>query len=165
MLGFEGNMKDKQADGKDVFFMTKALVQAGRASELGEVPVGALVVRDGLILARAYNKKESWHDPTAHAEILALRKAAKKLQSWRLDGCQLYVTLEPCVMCMGALVQARIGRVVYGATDPKAGGCGSLYDLSSDNRLNHSFQVTRGLLAQEAGDLLRDFFKTLRKNR
>ncbi|VAV83986.1 tRNA-specific adenosine-34 deaminase [hydrothermal vent metagenome] len=163
MLGFLRNMKVAMASEKDVFFMTAAMAQATRAAALGEVPVGAVIVRDGLILARAYNKKETGLDPTAHAEIIALRRAAKKLGSWRLDDCRLYVTLEPCVMCMGALVQARIGSLVYGATDPKAGACGSLFDLSSDVRLNHRFKATGGVMEQETGELLKVFFRALRK--
>ncbi len=148
---------------KDLFFMKKAMAQATRAEALGEVPVGAVIVRDGLIVARAFNKKETAHDPTAHAEIIALSRAARKLGTWRLDGCQLYVTLEPCVMCMGGLIQARIGRLIYGATDAKAGACGSLYDLSSDSRLNHRFSVTSGVMQQEGGDKLKAFFRALRK--
>lgn len=145
--------------------MMKAMAQAERAAELGEVPVGAVIVRDGIVLARGYNKKESRHDPTAHAEIIALRAAAKKLGSWRLEGCELYVTLEPCVMCMGALLQARIKRLVFATEDPKAGACGSLYDLSNDMRMNHRFKVKSGIMQKEASLILKDFFRTLRKTR
>ncbi len=139
------------ARNKDLFFMKKAMAQAARAEALGEVPVGVVIVRDGLIVARAFNRKETGCDPTAHAEIIALRRAARKLGTWRLDDCRLYVTLEPCVMCMGGLVQARIGSLIYGATDVKAGACGSLYDLSSDDRLNHRFPFNGGVMQQECG--------------
>lgn len=154
--------KDKPTMQDNGFFMGKALAEARKAGSLGEVPVGVVIVRDGVVLARGHNKKESAGDPTAHAEIIALRSAARKLGNWRLEGCEVFVTLEPCVMCMGALVHARIGRLVFAATDKKAGACGSLYDLSQDRRLNHCFEVTRGVMEEEAGELLKGFFKGLR---
>jgi tRNA(adenine34) deaminase len=157
--------KDAAHASEHGFFMTKALAQARRAGSLGEVPVGVVIVRDGVVLARAYNKKESANDPTAHAEIIALRRAAKKLGNWRLEDCEIFVTLEPCVMCMGALVQARIRLLVFAATDTKAGACGSLYDLSQDARLNHRFKVVRGVMEEDASSLLKGFFRDLRNSR
>lgn len=146
----------------DSEWMRRALDLAREALTLGEVPVGAIVVRDGQILGQAYNLRETLHDPTAHAERLALTLAGRALGSWRLDGCTLYVTLEPCPMCAGAIVQARIPRVVYGASDPKAGACESLYRLASDPRLNHRALVEGGLLADECGEVLREFFRPRR---
>jgi tRNA(adenine34) deaminase len=125
---------------------------------MGEVPVGAVVVRAGRILAQSFNLRETLHDPTAHAERLALTWAGRSLGSWRLDGCVLYVTLEPCAMCAGAIVHSRIARLVYGATDPKAGACESLFQLVSDTRLNHRVPITAGVLAGECGDVLKEFF-------
>jgi tRNA(adenine34) deaminase len=138
--------------------MVEALSLAREAATGGDVPVGALVVVDGQILGRGANRTEAWQDPTAHAEILALREAARGLGSWRLTGATLYVTLEPCSMCAGACVLARIERLVYGADDPKAGMCGSLENLVEDARLNHQIEVVRGVAADEAGKLLREFF-------
>ena len=142
--------------------MAHALTMARRAAEHREVPVGAVVWRDGMILASRHNERESTCDPTAHAEILALRDAAARIGSWRLDGALVAVTLEPCPMCAGALQQARVARVVYGATDPKAGALGSLYNLSADPRLNHEFEVTPGVMADACRALLSDFFADLR---
>lgn len=141
--------------------MKKALLLAKKAAEKDEVPVGALIVREGKIIARAYNKRETLKSPTAHAELLAIQKAAKKLGGWRLPGCTLYVTLEPCPMCAGAIVNARIPIVVYGAPDPKAGALGSVYDLAQ-GRLNHTPQVISGVLQKECGDVLSDYFKQKR---
>ena len=138
--------------------MRDALASARRALTHGDVPVGAVVVKDGVVIARGRNAREKDGDPTAHAEILAIRKAAKKLGSWRLDGCTLYVTLEPCAMCAGALVLARVDRLVFGAADPKAGFAGSLGDLVRDARLNHRLEVTAGVRAEDASALLRSFF-------
>ncbi len=132
---------------------------------MGEVPVGAVVVRDGEVLAVAANERESLQDPTAHAEILALRRAATALGTWRLAGCTLYSTLEPCPMCAGAAHAARIFRLVYAAPDRKAGYAGTLHDLPGDSRLNHTFPYESGLLEAEAAAILRNFFKTRRKNR
>jgi tRNA(adenine34) deaminase len=129
---------------------------------MGEIPVGAVVVRAGRILAQSFNLRETLHDPTAHAERLALTWAGRSLGSWRLDGCVLYVTLEPCAMCAGAIVHSRIARLVYGATDPKAGACESLFQLVSDTRLNHRVPITAGVLAGECGDVLKEFFQERR---
>lgn len=143
--------------------MRRALDAAKRAAEQGEVPVGAVVARDDEVLSVAANEREATQDPSAHAELLALREAAAQLGSWRLTGCTLYSTLEPCPMCAGAAHAARISRLVYAAPDPKAGFAGTLYDLPADTRLNHTFQTERGLLEAEAADLLRQFFKNRRK--
>jgi len=145
-----------------VRLMRLALEDARRSQGWGDVPIGALVARGQEVLARAGNERERRGDPTAHAEILALREAAERAGSWRLDGCALYVTLEPCAMCAGAVVLARIDRLVFGAADPKAGFAGSLGDLVRDPRLNHRVEVASGVLAEEAGDLLRDFFASRR---
>ena len=142
----------------DEFFMREALSLARAAECLGEVPVGALVVRDGEIVGRGFNSPIGEHDPTAHAEIAALRDAARNLRNYRLPGCELFVTLEPCAMCAGAILQARIARVVYGARDPKTGVHGSVVDLFAVERLNHHACVVGGVLASECGQLLSDFF-------
>lgn len=149
----------------DLAMMGRAVALAREAMLLGEVPVGALVVRGGRILAQAYNLRETLNDPTAHAERLALTLAGQALGSWRLEGCTLYVTLEPCPMCAGAIVQSRIARVVYGATDPKAGACDTLYQIVTDPRLNHRAVVTGGVLQQECGALLSGFFQARRPAR
>lgn len=146
----------------DAAFMREALAEA-RAAELhDDVPIGAVVVKDGRVIARARNRREVDADPTAHAEILALRDAAKEVGVWRLDGCTLYVTLEPCFMCAGACVNARVDRVVYAATDPKAGATGSLANVPTDSRLNHNPEVVGGVLAEEASALLKAFFAARR---
>jgi len=142
--------------------MRKALLLAKKAARKDEVPVGALIVREGKIIARAYNQREIKKSPTAHAELLAIQKAAKKLGGWRLTGCTLYVTLEPCPMCAGAIVNARIQTVVFGAPDPKAGALGSVYDLAQ-GKLNHTPKVISGVLQKECGDILSDYFKEKRK--
>jgi tRNA(adenine34) deaminase len=142
----------------DMAAMTLALDEARRAGQAGEVPVGAVVVVAGDVVGAAGNGREATGDPTAHAEILALRQAAAAVGSWRLDTATLYVTLEPCPMCAGALVAARAGRLVFGAPDPKAGACGSLYNLCVDPRLNHELPVEPGVLAEESAALLRDWF-------
>jgi len=139
-------------------FMREALEEARQAALVGEVPVGAVVVHRGQVIARAHNRRELDDDPTAHAEILALRDAATALGQWRLEGCTLYVTLEPCFMCAGAVVNARVDRLVYGAQDPKAGAVGSLADVPADPRLNHRPACTGGVLAEEGGALLKAFF-------
>jgi tRNA(adenine34) deaminase len=147
----------------EVRAMRLALDAAARAAAAGEVPVGAVVVGpDGAVLTVRHNEREATHDPTAHAEILALRDAAASLGRWRLDDCTLVVTLEPCVMCAGALVNARIGRVVFGAADPKAGACGTLYNVCEDPRLNHRPAVRHGVLAPAAEALLQRFFRERR---
>ena len=142
--------------------MEAALSEARACTVLGDVPVGAVVARGDEILAAAGNAREHLDDPTAHAEILALRAAAKAAGSWRLDDCTLYVTLEPCAMCAGAIVLARVGRLVFGAADPKAGFVGSLGDLVRDERLNHQVEVVSGVLAEESSALLKDFFRERR---
>lgn len=142
--------------------MRVALELAARAGAEGEVPVGAVVVREGEVIGRGANSRETTGDPTAHAEVLALREAAAALGSWRLADATLYVTLEPCPMCAGALVAARVGRLVFGTADPKAGACGSLYNLCADPRLNHELPVARGVLAQEAAQLLSGWFAAKR---
>lgn len=138
--------------------MREALVLARNAWAAGEVPVGAVVVRNGEIVGRGFNAPISRHDPSAHAEIMALRDAAESLGNYRLVGSSLYVTLEPCVMCMGAIFHARVERVVYGASDPKTGACGSIIDLPAETRLNHHAEVVGGILADECGGLLSGFF-------
>jgi tRNA(adenine34) deaminase len=142
--------------------MREALAEAARAPAHGDVPVGAVVVVDGTVVARRHNEREQAGDPTAHAEILALRDAAERAGTWRLDRATMVVTLEPCPMCAGALVAARVARLVFGATDPKAGACGSLYNVCADPRLNHELPVTPGVLAEEASELLSSFFNGLR---
>lgn len=146
--------------------MKLALEQAGIAEENGDVPIGAVIIKDGQIIAKAYNQREQLQDPTAHAEIIALTQAAAARENWHLNGCTIYVTLEPCPMCAGALVLSRMDRLVYGCDDPKAGACGSLYDIVRDKRLNHRLEVTSGVLADECSKLLQDFFqkKRLGKN-
>ena len=143
-------------------FMREALALAARAAAAGEVPVGAVVVRDGRIVGRGYNRPISSADPTAHAEVVALREAAAAEGNYRLTGCELYVTLEPCAMCVGAMVHARIGRVVYGATDPKTGACGSIVDLPALAAFNHHGTFSGGLLADESAQLLKGFFAARR---
>ena len=138
--------------------MREALALARDAWAAGEVPVGAVVVKDGEIVGRGFNAPISRHDPSAHAEIMALRNAAENLGNYRLAGCSLYVTLEPCVMCMGAIFHARVERVVYGASDPKTGACGSIIDLPAETRLNHHAEVLGGVLADECGGMLSGFF-------
>jgi tRNA(adenine34) deaminase len=142
--------------------MRQALALAREAGDRGEVPVGSVAVLDGEVVGRGANARESVRDPTAHAELLAIRDAARALGRWRLTGVTVFVTLEPCAMCAGAMVLARIDRLVYGASDPKAGAVGSLLDLSQDPRLNHRFPVDRGLLADECSELLRAFFRARR---
>ncbi len=148
---------------RDLRFMRRALEEAQKAAEMGEVPVGAVVAREGEILATAHNEREATQDPTAHAELLALRRAAAQVGSWRLTGCTLYTTLEPCPMCAGALHAARISRLVYAAPDPKAGAAGTLYDLPADPRLNHTYPCTHGILQSNAIALLQAFFRQRRK--
>lgn len=149
----------------DRHWMMQALAEARRAADLGEVPIGAVVVRDGEVVGRGHNRRELDGDPLAHAELLALREAAGRTQGWRLSGCTMYATLEPCPMCAGALVASRIDRLVYGAADPKAGFCGSLGNLVQDPRLNHRLEVSAGTLAEESAALLRGFFGSLRAPR
>jgi tRNA(adenine34) deaminase len=143
---------------QDIRFMREALALARQAEAAGEVPVGAVVVRDGEIVGRGYNAPISRHDPSAHAEIAALRDAARHVGNYRLTGCDLYVTLEPCVMCVGAMFHARIARVIYGARDPKTGAAGSVFNLFTETRLNHHARIEGGVLSEECGKLLSDFF-------
>lgn len=145
--------------------MRVALELAGQAEEAGEVPVGAVVVKNGAIIGRGYNCPISVADPTAHAEVMALRDASRHLGNYRLVDCTLYVTLEPCIMCVGAIFHARIARLVYGAGDPKTGACGSVIDLTAELRLNHHMQMTRGILAEEGSGKLKQFFEKRRKTR
>ena len=146
----------------DEFYMRRALELAARAAELGEVPVGAVVVCDNQIISEAYNERELKPSALAHAELTALAAACQSLKRWRLTGCTLYVTLEPCVMCAGALVQSRVDRVVYGARDPKAGAVESLYKVLADQRLNHRPEVTAGVLGEDCGKILSEFFRRRR---
>ncbi len=155
-------MSDYQGD-LDERMMRLALLEAEGCLDSGDVPVGAVIARDGEMLTAAGNARERLQDPTAHAEVLALREASSLSDSWRLDGCTLYVTLEPCAMCAGAIVLSRIDRVVFGARDPKAGFGGSLGNLLQDERLNHRVDVTVGLLEDECGELLRAFFRERRQ--
>jgi tRNA(adenine34) deaminase len=148
-------------DSFDLAMMSQALTLAREAMTLGEIPVGAVVARGGRILAQAFNLRETLSDPTAHAERLALTAAGRTLGTWHLDDCTIYVTLEPCSMCAGAIVQSRIARVVYGAADPKAGACSSLYRLVADLRFNHRAQVVPGILGAECRELLTLFFQGL----
>ncbi len=154
------------ASGEDLDgrMMALALEAAREAAAMGEVPVGAVVARDGEVIARAFNLRETLHDPTAHAERLALTAAGRALGRWRLDDCSLYVTLEPCVMCAGAIVHARLARLVYGVADPKAGACRSLYRLTDDRRLNHRVAATSGVLARDCGEILSLFFQSRRSS-
>jgi tRNA(adenine34) deaminase len=146
-------------------YMRAAIEEAQKAAAIGEVPIGAVIVRDGEIVGRGYNLRETRKDPTLHAEMIAIREASERLGGWRLIGCTLYVTLEPCPMCAGAIVQSRIEQVVYGAVDPKAGCAGTLMNLLEEPRFNHQVPVVEGVLALECGQLLTDFFRSLRKKR
>lgn len=157
-------MTDAQPEpSADSLFMQLALQLAAEAAALGEVPVGAVVVKDGVIIGRGRNATIGSNDPTAHAEIMAMRDAATRLGNYRLVDCSLYVTLEPCAMCSGAIQHARIARLVFGASDPKTGCCGSVLDLMAEARLNHHTQVERGLLAQACGQILSEFFASRRR--
>lgn len=140
------------------YFMRQAFGEAQAAFEEDEAPVGAVIAHEDVVIARAHNQRESLNDPTAHAEMIAITQAAAYLNSWRLENCRLYVTLEPCPMCAGAIVQARIAVVVYGAIDPKAGACESLYRITSDERLNHRATIVSGVMASECGGILTEFF-------
>ncbi|WP_339064271.1 tRNA adenosine(34) deaminase TadA [Tepidibacillus marianensis] len=143
--------------------MREAIVEALKAKVLDEVPIGAVIVKDGKIIGRGHNLRETRKDPTAHAEMIAIKQASQVLGGWRLHGCTLYVTLEPCQMCAGAIIQSRIDHVVYGAKDPKAGCAGTLCNLLQDERFNHQTEITTGVMEEETASLLRDFFKKLRK--
>lgn len=146
-------------------FMKEALKEAKKAYEKDEVPVGAVIVKDGKIIARAHNLKETKLDTTCHAEILAIKKASRKLNSWRLENCEMYVTLEPCSMCAGALIQSRIKKVYIGTMDYKTGACGSVFNLLEDYTFNHKVECETGILSKECEKILQDFFKELRKKK
>lgn len=149
----------------DESYMELAIAQAQKAATKGEVPVGAVVVCDGRIVAQAHNLRETHADPAAHAEFIAIEKAAQTLGRWRLSDCTVYVTLEPCAMCAGLMINSRIGRCVFGARDPKAGALGTLFSLANDARLNHRFEVTPGVLADKSAELLQNFFQKRRSNK
>jgi tRNA(adenine34) deaminase len=149
----------------DEYFMKKAIEKAQQAGEVGEVPIGAVIVKDNEIIAEAYNLRETEQRAICHAELLAIDEACRKLGTWRLSGCMLYVTLEPCPMCSGAIVLSRVDRVVYGADDPKGGCAGTLMNLLDEPRFNHQAGVTSGVLAEECGELLSTFFRNLRKRK
>ncbi len=154
-------MDEKQ----DQQFMRAAIDQANIALENGDVPVGAVIVRENKIIAKGYNQRQQLNDPTAHAEIIALTAAAEHIGHWRLLNCTIYVTLEPCPMCAGALVLARIDRLVFGCDDPKTGACGSLYNIVQDERLNHRLEITKGILADDCSKMLQDFFSVKRQRK
>ncbi|NVN89379.1 MAG: tRNA adenosine(34) deaminase TadA [Desulfuromonadales bacterium] len=159
-------VREKQKSEKNHrYWMQRAIAEAAKASNKDEVPIGCVIVRDGQIIARGHNLRESSQDPSAHAELIAIRKAARKLGSWRLLDTTLYVTLEPCLMCMGAIILSRIPAVAFGCYDPKGGAAGSLYDLSDDPRLNHRVQLLPGIMEAECSALLSDFFAELRKRK
>lgn len=145
--------------------MRLALEQAAHAAELGEVPIGSVVAYEGEVIASGYNRREIDEDPAGHAEFLAMKEASRKLGHWRLSGCTVYVTLEPCLMCAGLMQQSRIDRCVYGASDPKAGALGTLYRINEDERLNHRFEVEPGVLQEECAEMLKSFFAKLRTAR
>jgi len=153
------NMKD------DVYWMKKALDLARKAEAIGEVPIGAVIVKDDVIVGRGFNQRECRNDPSAHAEMIAIRQASRKLHAWRLTGTTLFVTLEPCPMCMGAILLARIDRVVFGCLDPKAGAAGSLYNLAEDRRFNHRIELGSGVLKEECSGMLSNFFRKLRSEK
>ncbi|RCW50724.1 MULTISPECIES: tRNA adenosine(34) deaminase TadA [unclassified Halanaerobium] len=150
---------------EDKKYMKMALAEARKALEYDEVPIGAVVVCNGKVVGKGFNLREKTQDPTAHAEMIALRKAAEKKVSWRLEDCQLYVTLEPCPMCAGAVLQARIKKLIFAARDPKAGAVKSLYQLLDDSRMNHQIEVVEGIMEEESAQLLKDFFRDLRKRK
>lgn len=150
---------------KKEFFMNEAIKQAKKASNILEVPVGAVIVKDNKIIARAYNQKETKYDSTKHAEIIAIQKASKKLKSWRLSDCEMFVTLEPCPMCAGALIQSRIKKVYIGAMDEKTGSCGSVFNLLKDYKFNHKVEIEYNICKEECEKILKEFFKVLRKSK
>ena len=145
--------------------MKEALAEAKKAAAAGEVPVGAVIVKDGEIIGRGHNETETAKDPTAHAEMIAIRQAAKNLGGWRLTGCTMYVTTEPCSMCAGAIVWSRISRLFIGTMDPKSGACGSVFNIPQESRLNHFVEIETGLMQEECSSLMKDFFKKLRKRK
>jgi tRNA(adenine34) deaminase len=149
---------------RDIAFMRMALDQARLAPALGEVPIAAVIVLDGKVLSQVHNFREVWQDPTAHAEVVAIREVAIRLGTWRLTGTTMYVTVEPCSMCAGAIIQARVSRLVFGAKDPKAGACGSVFNLPNERRLNHRVAVSGGVLERESQELMQTFFRGLRED-
>lgn len=155
-------VEDASVSAADAHFMELALQEAQKAERLGEVPVGALMVQGDVVVGRGYNRREIDADPLAHAELLAIAEASRNLAKWRLSDCTLYVTLEPCTMCAGAIVNARVGRLVFGAIDPKAGAVCSLSEVCTDPRLNHAVKVKGGVMAAPCGQILKDFFRVLR---
>lgn len=161
----EDNQTKEEQNVQDIFYMKKAIEQAEQARIRGEVPIGAVIVRDGMIVGQGFNLRETHKDPTAHAEMIAIREAAERLGGWRLTHCTLYVTLEPCPMCAGAIVQSRIPRVVYGTVDPKAGCAGTLMNLLEEDRFNHRAEVVSGVMQEECAALLKDFFRELRQGK
>ena len=156
------NTRDRQQTRDEAYWMDKALREAEKAAVRGEVPIGAVIVKAGAVIGRGYNLREGKNDPSAHAEMIAIRQAARRLDNWRLSGAVLYVTLEPCLMCMGAIILARLDRVVFGCYDPKGGAAGSLYDLSADRRLNHRVALTPRVREEECSAILSGFFAALR---
>jgi tRNA(adenine34) deaminase len=150
-------------ENKDDFYMGLAIAQAEQAAQIGEVPIGAVLVMDDEVIATAYNRRETWHDATAHAEVIAIREACTQLGRWRLTGATLYVTIEPCPMCAGALVMSRVDRLVYGSADYKAGAVESLFNIVQHQALNHQLSVTAGIRSEECSTLMKDFFKKRRK--
>jgi len=147
---------------EDEKFMRAAVEEARKAEDKGDVPIGCVIIKDGQIIAKGYNQREQLNDPTAHAEMIALTAASAAVENWRLHGCTIYVTIEPCCMCAGALVLSRIDRLVYGCDDPKAGAVKSLYNIVQDNRLNHTVDVTCGVLTEDCSELLQSFFQKKR---
>jgi tRNA(adenine34) deaminase len=147
----------------DEKFMHEAIRLAQRAQEAGEVPVGAIIVHEGHIIARAHNQVETLRDATAHAEMIAITQAAEALENWRLEGAEIYVTLEPCAMCAGAMVLSRVARIIYGADDPIAGACGSVFNIVAEKRLNHRIPVVKGVLSDRSSEMLRAFFRSRRQ--
>jgi tRNA(adenine34) deaminase len=152
----------KSIEHSDEYFISLALSEAVKAMRNGDVPVGAVIVKDGKVIAKAHNQVEKMGNSIAHAELIAIDRAIKKLKYKNLVGCSIYVTLEPCIMCAGALVLARLDRLIFGATDPKAGACGTLYNIANDDRLNHKINITQGVMSEESSKLLQHFFSDLR---
>ncbi|MEA4922333.1 MAG: tRNA adenosine(34) deaminase TadA [Eubacteriaceae bacterium] len=144
-------------------YMRQALIEAEKAADMGEVPVGAVIVKDGEIIGRGHNRTETDRDPTAHGEMIAVRMAAEHLGGWRLTGCEMYVTAEPCSMCAGAIVWSRISKIYIGTMDPKAGACGSVFNIVQEKKLNHYAEVETGILEEECRSIMKDFFRKLRK--
>jgi tRNA(adenine34) deaminase len=151
-----------KSENPDLKYMKMALEEAKKAGELGEIPIGAVLVYEGKVIARAHNMREDWQDATAHAEVIVIRNACEKLKKWRLTGATLYVTIEPCPMCAGAIVMSRISRLVYGSEDSKAGACGSLFNIVNNEGLNHEVETVCGVCSEECRDLMKNFFKKRR---